>query len=390
MIHAIVMVFEVCAVAGTVAGISYYVLCLLAAGSYLAQRRVLIAAQPVSRFPVSILKPLKGVDPEIYESFRTHCLQDHPSYEIIFGVSKKDDPAVEAVVRLQKEFPQCAIQLVVCPQRLGTNMKVSNLAQMLRVAHHEYLIVNDSDIRVQSDYLRRVTAPLADEKVGMVTCLYRGIATSTLVSHLEALGISTDFTAGVLVARLIEGGIHFGLGSTLAFRRKDLEALGGFEAFVDYLADDYELGKSMAARGFQVQLSEVAVETVLPAYDVRGFIEHQLRWARSVRDSRRGGYFGLLLTFGLPWAALAMLLSRCAPWAWWLAAIAFVFRILMAWVVGRIVLDDRNLASSLPLIPIRDCIALLLWLCSFGSDAVSWRGDKFTLKDGKLERVEPS
>src|SRR5215470_1512662 len=254
MIYVIVKLLEACALAGTVAGIGYYILCLVAAGSFLVHRRRLsaAAAEPVSPFPVSVLKPLKGVDPEIYESFRTHCLQDHPQFEIIFGVSEADDPAVEAVLRLQREFPQCAIQLIVCREGLGTNTKVSNLAQMVRVARHEYLIVNDSDIRVESDYIRRVTAPLADANIGMVTCLYRGIATGTLASRLEAVGISTDFTAGVFVARLIEGGIRFGLGSTLAFRRSDLNAIGGFEAFVDYLADDYELGKSIVLRGFEV------------------------------------------------------------------------------------------------------------------------------------------
>ena len=249
----------------------------------------------------------------MYESFRSHCLQDYPEYEIIFGVSDPADPALQLVERLKLEFPQRAIRSMVCSENLGSNTKVSNLAQMLRQAKHENILVNDSDIRVPSDYLRRVMAPLADPQVGLVTCLYRGMASPTLGSRLEALGISTDFSAGVLAARQLEGGIRFGLGSTLAFRRRDLEAIGGFEALVDYLADDYEIGRRMAERGLRVTLSDVVVETFLPAYTLRQFVEHQLRWGRTVRDSRRWGYLGLALTFGFPWAVLAVVWGqRCA------------------------------------------------------------------------------
>ena len=236
----------------------------------------------------------------MYESFRSHCLQDYPEYEIIFGVSDPADPALQLVERLKLEFPQCAIRAMICAENLGSNTKVSNLAQMLRQAKYENILVNDSDIRVPSDYLRRVMAPLADPQVGLVTCLYRGIASPTLGSRLEALGISTDFSAGVLAARQLEGGIRFGLGSTLAFRRRDLEAIGGFEALVDYLADDYEIGRRMAERGLRVTLSDVVVETFLPAYTLRQFVDHQLRWGRTVRDSRRWGYLGLGADFWIP------------------------------------------------------------------------------------------
>lgn len=392
MIHAAGKILEICALAGMVGGISYYVLCLVAATSYLAdRRRARTRVSPSSPVvPVSILKPLKGVDPKIYESFRSHCLQDHPQYEIIFGVSEAEDPAVEAVLRLQQEFPGCAIQLMICSRRLGANRKVSNLAQMLQAARYDYLIVNDSDIRVDPDYVRRVTAPLVDEKKGMVTCLYRGAATGTLASRLEAIGINTDFSAGVLVARLIERGVRFGLGSTLAFRRRELDAIGGFETLVDYLADDYELGKRIAARDLEVQLSEVVVETVLPAYGWRGFLEHQLRWARGVRDSRPEGYFGLVVTFGLFWAALALAASPGPAWVWWLAAMTFTLRLAVALVVGSVVLRDRRLVSLLALVPLRDLVAVLVWLVSFGGNTVSWRGEMFLLKNGKLVRANPS
>src|SRR5580658_9928535 len=190
------------------------------------------------------------------------------------------------------------------------------MAQMLTEARYDCLIVNDSDIRVEPDYLRRVIAPLADTQVGMVTCLYRGVAGSTLGSRLEALGISTDFCASVLAARQLEGGIRFGLGSTLAFRRAELEKIGGFASFIDYLADDYELGKRIAGLGLSVKLSDVVVETYLPSYGLREFLAHQLRWARGVRDARAGGYLGLIFTFGMLWASIALAASRGAPWAW--------------------------------------------------------------------------
>ncbi len=373
---------------GTLSGVGYYSLCLWAAGKFLLQRRTARRA-PVSSFlpPVSILKPLKGTDPEMYEGFRSHCLLNYPEYEIVFGVSEADDPAVGLVERLKAEFPQRQIQLVVCHANLGTNTKVSNLAQMLPVARYEHLIVNDSDIRVESDYLRRVVAPLANPKIGMVTCLYRGVAGPSLGSHLESIGISTDFSGGVLSAREVEGGIHFGLGSTLVFRRTDLHAIGGFELVVDYLADDYELGKRTSERGQEVELSEVVVETFLPAYTLREFFAHQLRWARSLRDSRRWGYVGMILTFGLPWALLVVASIHGAWWAWVLAGATVFLRVAVALVVGRLVVKDHHVLPWIWLVPLRDLAAVAVWIVSFMGHTVAWRGTLFTLKDGKLART---
>jgi ceramide glucosyltransferase len=337
--------------------------------------------------PVSILKPLKGTDPEIYQSFRSHCLQDYPEYEIIFGVTDPSDPAVASVRQLQSEFPALSIRLIVCRKTLGANIKVSNLAQLLAEARYQHLLVNDSDIRVAADYLRRVMAPLANPKVGMVTCLYRGVAASTLGSRIESLGISTDFCGGVLAARQLEGGLKFGLGSTMAFRRDDLEKIGGFESFADYLADDYELGRRIAGLGLEVRLSDVVVETNLPAYRASEFLAHQLRWARGVRDSRSRGYFGLVLTYGLLWSCALVAASRGALWAWVLAGTTLFLRAAMALVVGKSVLRDRQLPQKLWLLPLRDLVAVGVWVASLAGHTVSWRGDRFELKNGKLMRV---
>jgi ceramide glucosyltransferase len=396
MIHSIARIFQFAAALGCLSSCIYYLICLWSARVFFRERQAdgavvdpLEGTVRLTQFlpPVCILKPLKGIDPDIYESFRSHCLQDYPNHEIVFGVSDANDPATESVKQLQREFPGCKIRWVVCPEMLGANVKVSNLAQMLAAASYDHLIVNDSDIRVEPDYLRRVMAPLADQSVGMVTCLYRGVPASTLGSRLEALGISTDFCAGVLAARQLEGGIRFGLGSTLAFRRADLERIGGFESFVDFLADDYELGQRIADLGLRIVLSDVVVETHLPAYDLRGFLAHQLRWARGVRDARSGGYFGLVSTFGLMWALLAVIAAHGAPWAWGVFGVTVLLRLAVALVVGKSVLQDVQLVTNLWLLPLRDLVAVAVWIASFAGHTVTWRGDRFQLKNGRLIRI---
>jgi ceramide glucosyltransferase len=385
MVHLAAKIIEVVAVAGTVASLAYYAVCLWSAAAFL--RKADDGVRPTLSPPVSILKPLRGTDPEMYECFRSHCLQNYPEYEIVFGVSDANDPAIQLVEQLKREFPQRAIRLMVCRENLGVNTKVSNLAQVVRGASYEYLIVNDSDILVEPDYLYRVLAPLNDPEVGLVTCLYRGIANPTLGSRLESLGISTDFAAGVLVAQNIENGIRFGLGSTLAFRRHDLKAIGGFESIVDYLADDYQLGSRIAAQGLKIKLSDVVVETFLPRYTLRSFAEHQLRWARTVRDSRFWGYVGIGVTFGLPWSALALIFARGANWAWALLTCTAAMRFAVAAVVGGLVLRDRQVLRWLAWIPVRDLLALGIWIASFAGHEVLWRGDRFRLKNGKLAKV---
>src|SRR5579864_84368 len=387
MIQHTIGIFKIVAILGCLSSCIYYLVCLYGAAAFLRASQV--AASPRSTYapPVSILKPLKGIDPEIDESFRSHCLQDYREYEIVFGVTDPADPAGASVERLQREFPERAIQLVVCPNILGPNVKVSNLEQMVQAARFEYLIVNDSDIRVEPDYLQRVVAPLADENVGMVTCLYRGVAAPTLGSQLEALGISTDFSAGVLAAQLIEGGLSFGLGSTLAFRRRNLNQIGGFRSIVDFLADDYELGHRIAGLGLKIVLSDVVVETHLPAYALGGFLAHQMRWARGVRDARLGGYIGLATTFGLTWALLTLILARAAAWSWAVLGAVLLLRILISLLVGRSVLKDRKLPDQLFLLPLRDLSAVGVWIASFWGHAVTWRGDRFELRKGRLIRT---
>jgi ceramide glucosyltransferase len=368
-----------------VAGTAYYDLCTWAAVRF--RRQAGSGARADIAPPVSLLKSLKGLDPQMYAAFRSHCLFDYPEYELLFGASDPNEPALVLVSRLRQEFPQRTIRIVACPKNLGLNGKVSTLAQMLPETKYEHILINDSDIVAPPDYLRRVMSGLADERVGMVTSLYRGLAGKTLPSRLEALGLSTDFMGGVLVAREMEGGVRFALGATMATTKKMLGEIGGVEALVDYLGDDYELGARMAAAGYEVELADVVVETALPDYTWGEFWSHQLRWARNVRDRRPAQYFGLVVTFGLAWGILAVLVNPTAWWSWAALGVVAVTRVTAALWMGRSVLDDPCVVRDLWLLPLRDFAALAVWVASFASNEVEWRGMKFRVRDGKLERA---
>ena len=383
-------IFEAVAALGTLSSLVFYLLSALGMASFLRARQKMLQKPllPDQKLPpISILKPLKGVDPNIWECFSSHCEQKYPEFQLIFGVSDADDPAIEIVGRLQETYPSHAIELVVCGRSLGTNTKVSNLVQMLAMATHDVLVVNDSDIRVPADYLRDLAVPLVDQSLGLVTCLYFGVPSPTLGSRLESLSISTDFAPGVLTARLLERKLRFGLGSTLAFRRSDLQAAGGFEGLLDYLADDYELGRRIAANGKRVELGVSVVETFLPPYNFRQFFSHQLRWARTIRDVRRWGYAGTLLTYGLPWALATMLFSRGALWAWALFAMTALARLASGYAAASVVLGDPSFVRNVWLLPLRDLLAPFFWIASFMGNSIRWRGDTFILKDGRLTRA---
>jgi ceramide glucosyltransferase len=389
MPHALALAVEMATTALAVAGLGYFLAAMLAARVFLRERR---QAAAVFAPGVSILKSLKGLDPGMIDAFRSHCRQSYAGeLEILFGVSSLDDPAVVAVEQMKREFPERAIRLVECPERLGTNGKVSTLVQLAPHARYEYLLINDSDITVSPRYLERVMAcfaPAGDaaaaNEVGLVTALYRGRAHGTLASRLEALGIATDFIPGVLLSKLIESGLHYGLGSTLAVRRAALEKAGGLLPLVDHLADDYELGERVARAGYGVALSAEVVETAVPAYGWRGFVDHQLRWSRTVRDARPAGYAGLIFTHGLGWALLNVVASGLSLVSLWLLALSFFLRLAMAMTVGAAVLGDRQVLATLWLLPLRDLVAMGLWVAGFAGHTILWRGERFVLKDGRL------
>ena len=385
MFHYAVRFAELIAVLGTFSGMAYHLVCIWSANSFLQKKES--GAAPDDAVGISVLKPLKGTDPGMYEAFRSHCLQNYPNYEIIFGVSDPADPAIEVIARLKSEFPKRDIRLAICTEILGTNVKVSNLVHMLREARHEFVIVNDSDILVPPNYLARVAGALSKPEVGLMTCLYRGKAANTLGSRLEALGIGTDFSAGVLVAQELEGGLRFGLGATLALRKRDLKSVGGFESMLEYLADDYQVAAKLAELDLRVELSDVIVDTFLPPYSLREFLDHQLRWGRTIRESRPWGYFGLVTTFGFAWALLAVVVGQGARWSWMLLGLSFAVRMSMAFAVGVRALRDPDLVPWLWLIPLRDLLAVLIWIGSLFGNKVRWRGEEFRLKKGKLLKI---
>jgi len=340
---------------------------------------------------VSILKSLKGLDPGMMDAFRSHCRQDYQGeYELLFGISSMDDPAAAAVADLRAEFPERSIRLLECPRRLGTNGKVSTLMQLVPHARHEFLLINDSDITVSPRYLARVMAVHAPGKqnVGLVTALYRGRAHGTLPSRLEALGIATDFQPSVLLARWLEGGLRYGLGSTLAVSREALDGIGGLAAVVDHLADDYQLGERIYNAGYKIGLTREVVETSVPPYTWRGFFDHQLRWYRTVRDARPWGYVGLVFTCGLGWALLNVLASGLSPLSIWLLALSFFLRISLAMIVGAEVLGDHQVLPGLWLLPLRDVVALGLWAAGFAGNTIVWRGERFVVQGGRLVKAD--
>jgi ceramide glucosyltransferase len=397
MPHGLALALEILTTVLTVAGMGYFLAAMVAARVYLHERRRTMAAFAPG---VSVLKSLKGLDPGMMDAFRSQCRQRYAGeFELLFGVSSLNDPAVEAVEKLRAEFPALAIRLVACPRRLGTNGKVSTLVQLAAHARHDFLLINDSDITVSERYLERVMncfAPKGDAgdkvRVGMVTALYRGRALGTILqgglwSRVEALGIATDFMPGVLLSKMLEGGLHYGLGSTLAVSREALERSGGLLALVDYLADDYELGTRIASAGYRVELCAEVVETGVPAYDWDGFTDHQLRWARTVRDSRPGGYAGLIFTHGLGWALVNLLTSGVSPLSLWLLGLSFFMRLTQAMTVGTEVLSDHQVLANLWLLPLRDVVAMAVWAAGLTGNTIVWRGERFTLKNGKLAGV---
>ncbi|WP_158793057.1 bacteriohopanetetrol glucosamine biosynthesis glycosyltransferase HpnI [Granulicella sp. L60] len=376
----------------TLAGLAYLLLALLGIRNFAHYWRTKKVDKGFAP-DVTILKPVKGVDQRMYAGLESHCRQQYAGdFEIVFGVSSLADPAVAEIEQLKLEFPSCAIRVVECPERLGTSGKMSNLVQMLREARYEHVIINDSDILVSPHYLSRVMECFVDASVGLVTVPYIGRTSEdgpalTLWSKLEALGISTDFLPGVLTARRLEGGIRFGLGSTLATTKTVLAKIGGLEPLVEYLADDYELGARIASVGYRVELCAEVVETTVPFYSFRSFKDHQLRWVRSMRDSRRLGYVGVGITYALPWAMMNCIASGFALWSFSLLSIVVLARVAVALSAGVGVLGDGQVLRDLWLLPLRDCFGLAFWAWSYAGDTVVWRGERFTLRDGRLTPV---
>jgi ceramide glucosyltransferase len=359
----------------------YYVLATLAALRFFGRARA--RQLPNYTPPVSVLKTVRGVDFGSYKNFESFCRQEYPDYEILFAVNDEGDPAVPVIRRIIAEFPEREIRLLVGADHLGANRKVNNLARLAREAQNEVLVLTDGDVRVGPRYLREVVGPLADRKTGAVTSFYRGIAEINLGAEIEAVGASSDFFAGVLMAGWTEG-ISFALGASIATTKEWLGKMGGFEAIADTLADDYELGHRIAKAGGKIVLAREAVWTMYPAQTLRSFWDHQVRWARTVRLCRPLSYVGLIFTQGLPWALLAAFVAP-AKWVAGVYLLAYlILRFAMAWTVGIWGVGDEVLRRKIWLVPLRDAVHFIIWLASFGSNHIRWGNAEYVIRRGRM------
>jgi ceramide glucosyltransferase len=326
---------------------------------------------------------VRGLDREAYENYASFCRQQYPEYEIIFGVTEETDPVLPVIRQLIEDFPLCRIRALVGAEKLGTGDKVNKLCRMVREAEHDLLIISDSDIRVAPGYIHAVAAPFADPEVGAVTCLYRGISDGSLASDMEALGNTSDFDAGVLSAWQL-GGVSFALGATMATTKKHLAEIGGFEALVDHFSDDYELGNRISKLGYRVEVTTFPVFTVFPTQTLAQCFRHQVRWTLTMKHSQPWGHFSLLFTYGLPWAVLAAAIAPSWPVAAFYVGGYVVLRAAMAWTVGVWGVGDPLLRRKMWLIPLRDAFAFAVWLASFFTRRIEWRGAEYYIRDKRL------
>jgi len=343
-------------------------------------RRSAFCAGPV-RPAVTVLKPLCGNELALYEQLCSVCAQDYPQFQLIFGLQNSRDSALPAVRRVQRQFGALDIDCVIDATRYGANAKVSNLINMLPHCRHDLLIVADSDIAVPPDYIARVLAPLADARVGLVTCPYAGRARAGLWSALGAQFINDWFMPSVRVSALF-GAQAFVSGATIALRREVLERSGGLAALADQLADDYKLGTQVRALGLRIVLSDLCVETMVDEPSLAALWEHTLRWLRTIRSVQPWGYACLFITFSVPMAVLGAALARFQPLAWLLLGITLLARLVLHW--RRPPGGRRQLA----LVPLHDALLLALWCWSFLGRKVRWRQERFGVgRDGSLHRV---
>lgn len=357
----------------------FYCLAIYAGLKYF--RRLQNSSEPLCDYApaISILKPVRGVDREAYENFESFCGLNYPEYEILFGIADADDPAIEIVQKLQKNHPEQTIRLVVGMEQIGMTRKTNSLVRLAREANHNLLVINDSDVRVEKDYLREVAAPFADPKVGVVTAFFRGLAPRSFFSELDAVGFPTDAAANTLVARML-GNIDFALGWTMATTKERLAEIGGFESLVNHHSDDFALGNEIFKRGYRIELMDKPVWMVFQDESMGDFLRHEMRWSILLKNLRPGGYAAMAMTFGLPWAALVALLipSRTVAGGYFL--VYLLLRLLVAWIIGVWGLGDPTVRTKIWLVPIRDVANLCVYVASFFSNTVRWRGIEYRVQ----------
>jgi ceramide glucosyltransferase len=384
----IVSIFRYILMALAIAPLAYQLMATIAARRFFASQPGNHRGTPDFAPPVSILKPLYGLDREAYENYASFCRVDYPEYEILFAVDRNTDPAVPIVEKLIADFPGRQIKLLIGAQNIGTNNKVCKLARMAAEAKYGYFVISDSDVRVEPDYLRTVMSPFRDPNVGVVTSLYRGMTDEQLGTKMDCLGASVEFSAGVLMARQLEG-LKFAMGSTMACSRERLAEIGGFEALADMHSDDYEFGRRIAENGYRVELTAAPVWMIFPSMTLAQYLRHEMRWQIGIRHVRPWSHASLLFTHALP---LTLIAAAVSPARWIAAAYLFAYLILRltaGWTIGVAGLNDPAVRRNLWLLPLRDLLAFAAWCASFISDTIHWSGLKFTLEEGRMVPVVP-
>lgn len=373
--------------AGALGGSVYYLLAIVAARK-LRNSAEASLPEPGTLPAISLLKPLRGADPGLEQHLESFFLQDYPSFEMLFAVRQPVDPAVAVVERLAARYPNVKTQLILTGEPLFANAKVFSMEKMAEAADGEILVITDSDTSVSADYLKDMADRFASPETGAVTNLYRGVSGADLWSRLEALGMSTEFMAGVVVANHLEG-MKFTLGPSMAIRRECLEKIGGFAAMADYLADDFVLGNWAAEAGYQVGLSTHVINHHATALGFVSSFKHRLRWNRSSRFSRPAGYFGQGFTYGLAWAILLSLLAA----NWWSGALLLMVLMARIWLAFELavkLLGDRDSLRNFWLIPLQDLLSLATWLGGFVGREIIWRNERYRLLEGgRFEPVVP-
>jgi ceramide glucosyltransferase len=363
---------------------AYYVIALFSAARFFRRAATPAAADFLP--PISNLKPIRGVDPDGYENFASLCRQEYPDYELLFCVSSSDDPVVPIIEQLARDFPQRQIRIIFGSGRSGSNDKVAKLARLVTEARNEFLVINDSDVRVAPDYLRTVVGPLRDPKIGAVTCFYVSTEDVTFTDKLQTVGMMSDFFASIVVARQLDG-VKFALGTTIATTRTHLAGFGGYESLENRPADDLLVGRLIAEHGYTIELLPYTVRTV-PDYSSFGELFHKrLRWMVVMRHMRPWGHLGLIFTHSLPWCFAAIAAHPTLPTALAYLGVYAVLRVAMMWLIGIRGLKQRVLWKRMPLIPLWDATAFLLWLASFTRSSIRWRGGDYHIRNGQLVPV---
>jgi ceramide glucosyltransferase len=339
--------------------------------------------------PVSILKPVRGLDEGAFENFASFCRQDYPEYELLFCLGSNDDPNVRVIEKLQRGFPARSIRILIGSSQKATNDKVSKLSRLASEAKYPWLVFSDSDIRVEPEYLRTVMGPFRDERVGAVTCLYLQTGEKSFANNLQTIGQVSDFYASLSVARLLDG-VKFALGSTIAVSKKVLAECGLFAAIENKPADDMLVGRMVSEKGYQVELLPYAVRAVADFESFRGFLAKRMRWAVVQKNMRPWGHLGLLLTLGLPWSLAAIAVHPTAAIAAAYLGSYLVLRFLMTWIIAASGLKQPSIAKKFWLIPVWDALAAVILLASFARNRVRWRDGVYTIRNGALVPVVPA